>query len=233
MLMLSRNSTSWITRRRVADWVDSTSYRPMNSSWASSPASTHLKHRTSCSLLEMSVVSSAMMLQNLDDLIADDTSCKMRNAITFKSSFCMSDDVYLSVFFLIHISILQSSFAFSLSNFTKLELDSSPCPRRVSLVKQGSEYWTRSSVNTVNVPTFLAGVVRRGSQVVAGRVITFRTASLWHLLPWCASNLMKASFQFMNPLTMKASSVLDDHFSFFSVWARKQVKHTTESLASE
>ena len=64
-------------------------------------------------------------------------------------------------------------------------------------------------------------------------VTSLRTASLWHLLLWCISNFTVASFKLVSPLTMNASSALDDHCNFFSHLAQKHVKHTTESFVSK
>ncbi len=73
------------------------------------------------------------MVQNWDDLIEDDTLPKMWNDITFKISFCMSADEYLSVFLFIRASILRSSSARSLSSCVRLELELSPCLRGEAL----------------------------------------------------------------------------------------------------
>jgi len=66
----------------------------MNSSWGCKLWSTHRIHTTSCSLFEISVVSST---QEDIDLI---TWRRTWRAIVLNKSFCISGDVHLSVFFL-------------------------------------------------------------------------------------------------------------------------------------
>ena len=166
--------------------MDATSWRLMESSWVFNSASTHQRQRTTFSLLDASVVSSTIMVQNLDDLTENATLRKMWSAITFMISFCMSADVYLSVFLFIHVTSLWSSSARSFSSCVKLELESSPCPRRGRPCRARNwildmifrRHCRRSNFSRWCCTERLSAT----SNIVAGMVTTFRMASLWHLL---------------------------------------------------
>ena len=59
------------------------------------------------------------------------------------------------------------------------------------------------------------------------KVIIFKTTSLWHLLASWMENFTVASFQFVNPFDMNATSKLEDHWSFFCALACTHVIQTT------
>ena len=120
---------SRITAAIVSAVMSSTLYSPMTSSWGSRSRLSHRMHIASCSLFDSSVHSSHMIDMNLDWSIEDAISRKIVRAITFKSSFCISCDMYLSVFFASHSAIRESSSPRNFMSWKKFESWSSLLPR--------------------------------------------------------------------------------------------------------
>ena len=67
--------------------------------------------------------------------------------------------------------------------------------------------------------------------VVAGRVMVFNTASLWHWLASCLLYLVVASFQLENPVEMNVCSRLETERRWLFWYATTHVKQNARSLS--
>lgn len=189
-----------------------------------------LRHKVTCSLLAMSVVSSIMRLQNFAALISSEISRRMSAAIRLSTSFWMLPDVYLSVLFLqassklLIISCLQSlQLCFIWLLIVALAASSESLQRGQHLEETAVVFlWSGSCwVNRLS-PTLL---------VVAGKVTAFNTVSGGHLLPSCLSILDVSYFQFHRLASVSALSVLAGNVSLLSALASHNSMPQTHCLS--
>ena len=139
------------------------------------------------------------------------------NGIIFHISFCISTEVYLSVFFFSHSKNIHAST--SLCNFKIYMLGSSPSPWI------GSACLARNVILDINLRkhcllysfSFAScdDKVSPMSLQEAGIATVFITASLWHLLFSWLLNLILASFKFLYPVEIHVVSRLLQLSSFF------------------
>ena len=171
----------------------------MNSSLVTKWLSTHQKQITTCSLFDISIVSSTIIVRK-GAVDKDWTIChKTCNDMTLRTSFCISGAIYLSVFFSFQLTSRMSSSLRTCKSWLKFESDSSPwrlkgspCQARNLIFERIlRKHWRRSNFYCWCIVEidFLT------SLVVEGNVITLKVGSLWQMLEECILNLVEASLQ--------------------------------------
>ena len=141
----------------------------------------------------------------------------------------------LSVFCFIQSTWFLSSSERRFSNRMKLESNSLPCPRnaRPCLERKQTLYSNSKKHFLCSNRCFASSEdnISPMLPVVAGRVIVFSTASLWHWLASCLLNLVVASFQCENPVEMNVWSRLETKRRWLFWYTTMQVKQNTRSLS--
>ena len=198
---------SSVIATKAAAVMESVRCSPMKSSCGSSSSPTHRNTSTTCSLLEQSVISSAITVKKTALWMFSAMQRRICWAMIDSNSFCTSFEVYFSCCLLRNWWIKGLSSPCRTKSWCRLESVSLPSPRNGRPCRAKN----RTEDNTFNryclFFCFSAAACLDSISAISTRLAKAAADDLWKLQLSCLANALVPSFQFWKPLTMKLSSV--------------------------